>query len=68
MIALKVNEFKGGWAIPLFGCEKVHYFMTHPLTDKYVKSRCGMIYSIKGMCESINYGKCKRCIKGGVDE
>lgn len=62
-IAMRVKNFDGGWGVPLCGAEKAHYFLTHPLTDKYVKSRCGLVYNVEMMCDEGSFKRCKRCNK-----
>jgi len=58
-----IENFRKGWAMPVFSGEKGHYFKRHLLNIAYAKSACGIIVGVRQLYGIGNFPKCKRCAR-----
>jgi len=55
----QIENFRKGWAKPIFGGDKVHYFNRSGFDGAI--AMCGYVSSVRSLYGGGNYPRCRRC-------
>ena len=58
----RIESFREGWALPMFGGGKTHYYTRSELND-IATSKCGVVTPVRKLFGEGNFPRCKRCAK-----